>query len=286
MGKRTLLASTGTIVGRINGYDVHLVTRILPPLLEAGLIAGGELMMLNSYYDRMEAVASEWKSAGIPFPVIHCEKDVGAFLSDAGALRAAGDYAAAEAEIHRALSLFRLNCEMGAMAGASRMVLHLWGGRNSDSYLDTNLEVFPRLLEILRPYGIRLLIENIPSTLADPLTNWHRLTGWLSEVGLVFDTRFGNVHRQIAETFADPVILPHIEHIHVSDHIGEKKDFSSLRPILHPGEGQIDFDAFTRLLDGAGYDGTVTLESPVIREGGADGEKLTRTVRHLHTFLI
>lgn len=286
MTKRTLLTSTGTIVGRANGYDVHLVTRILPPLLEAGLIAGGELMMLNSYYDRLTAVAAEWRGAEIPFPVIHCEKDVGAILSDAGALRAAGEFAAAKTEIGRALELFRQNCEMGAMAGAARMVLHLWGGKTSDSYLETNIEVLSDLLSILRPYGIRLLIENIPSTLADPLTNWHRLTDFFPEVGLVFDTRFGNVHRQIAETFADPVILPHIEHIHVSDHIGEKKDFASLRPILHPGEGMIDFDGFARLLDGAAYDGTVTLESPVIREGGADGEKLARTIRHLHAFLI
>lgn len=286
MTKRTLLASTGTIVGRANGYNVHLVTDILPPLMEAGLIVGGELMMLNSYYDRMEAVAAEWRRAGIVFPLIHCEKDVGAFLSDAGALRNAGDHPAAKAEIDRALSLFRMNCEMGAMVGASRMVLHLWGGRNSDGYLNTNIEVLPELLSILRPYGIRLLIENVPSALADPLTNWHRLTDYFPEVGLVFDTRFGNVHRQIPETFADPVILPHIEHIHVSDHIGEKKDFASLRPILHPGEGMIDFAAFTRLLDGAGYCGTVTLESPVIREGGADGEKLAHTIRHLHTFLV
>ena len=286
MTKRTLLTSTGTIVGRANGYDVHLVSRILPPLFEAGLIAGAELMMLNAYYDRMRAVAEEWRGAGIPFPVIHCEKDVGMFLSDAGALRAAGEFSAADAEIGRARELFRENCEMGAMVGASRMVLHLWGGKNSDNYLDTNMEVLSDFLSILRPYGIRMLVENVPSALADPLTNWYRLTDFFPEVGLVFDTRFGNVHRQIAETLADPVIQPHIEHIHVSDHIGEKKDFASLRPILHPGEGMIDFDAFARLLDGAGYGGTVTLESPVIREGGADGEKLTRTIRHLHTFLV
>ena len=286
MTKRVLLTSTGTIVGRVNGYNVHLVTEILPPLLEAGLIAGGELMMLNSYYDRMEAVAAEWREADIPFPVIHCEKDVGAILSEAGALRAVGDLSAAALEIRRAKELFRLNCEMAAMAGSTRMVFHLWGGKTSDGYLDTNIEVLPELLDILRPYGIRLLIENVPSALADPLTNWHRLTEFFSEVGLVFDTRFGHVHRQIAETFRDPVILKQIEHIHVSDHVGEKKDFASLRPILHPGEGQIDFDAFAGLLDSAEYGGTVTLESPVIREGGADGEKLARTVCNLHTFLI
>ena len=285
MNKRTMLASTGTIVGRINGFNVHLVTEILPPLMADRLIDGAELMMLNSYYDRMEAVAAEWRDAGIAFPVIHCEKDVGTFLSDAAALDAAGDRDEAAAARSHALELFRKNCEMGAMAGSSRMVLHLWGGRNSDSHIDGNIADLPALLAILRPYGIRLLIENVPSSLTDPLSNWRRLTDFFPAAGLVFDTRFGHVHRQIAETWADSTVRPHIEHIHISDHIGALKDFSTLRPILHPGEGMIDFDAFAGILDGAGYGGSVTLESPVIRENGADGEKLRRTLTHLRTLL-
>ena len=53
--------------------------------------------------------------------------------------------------------------------------------------------------------------------------------------------------------------------------------------ILHPGEGMIDFPAFAAILDRAAYSGTITLESPVIREGGADAEKLHRTLLYLHT---
>lgn len=278
MAKRTILASTGTIVGRLNGYDVSLVSRILPPLMDDGLIAGGELMMLNSYYDRMEAVTKEWREAGIVFPVIHCEKDVGTLFSDIGAILEAGDTAEAEKTRAHALSLFRQNCEMGAMAHASRMVLHLWGGRNSDAHLGTNKELLAACREIIRPYGIRLLIENIPSAVRDPLANWHDLLPLTEDVGLIFDTRFGNLHRQIEEIWSDAQITPHIEHIHVSDHKGAERDFSSLRPILHPGEGMIDFDRFARILDENGYGGTVTLESPVIREGGADGDKLRRTL--------
>ncbi len=286
MTKRTILASTGTIVGRINNYGTHLVTKILPALMEENLISGGELMMLNAYYERLSPIAAEWNGAGIPFPVIHCEKDVGTLISDAGALYAAGDREAAEAARARAAELFRLNCEMGAMVHASRMVLHLWGGRNSDRYMDTNKAILAELLTIIRPYKIRLLIENIPSAMLDPLQNWHKLLPLCPETGFIFDTRFGNLHRQMEAIWADPAIQPHIEHIHISDHIGEERDFSSLRPILHPGEGMIDFDAFARILDANGYANTITLESPVIEEGGADDKKLRQTLITLNRLFL
>ena len=278
MAKRTILASTGTLVGRINGYDITLVSRIFPPLMEEGLIAGGELMMLNSYYDRMDAVAEEWKNAGIAFPVLHCEKDVGTFFSDAGTLLSSGDTAAAESTVSHALDLFLQHCEMAAKVHAKRMVLHLWGGRNSDAHLSMNRDLLEKCREIIRPYGVRLLIENIPSAVRDPLTNWRDLLPLSKDVGLIFDTRFGNLHRQMEEIWADRDIVPHIEHIHISDHLGAERDFSSLRPILHPGEGMIDFDRFVTILDEKHYSGTVTLESPVIMEGGADGDKLRRTL--------
>lgn len=282
LAKRTILASTGTLVGRLNGYDITLVSRILPPLMEDGLIAGGELMMLNSYYDRMDAVAAEWHTAGIPFPVLHCEKDVGTLFSDAGAFFASGEREEAESTSSRALALFQKNCEMAAMMHASRMVLHLWGGRNSDAHLPYNGEMLSRCREIIRPYGVRLLIENIPSACRDPLLNWRDLLPLGEDVGLIFDTRFGNLHRQTEKIWADGEIVPHIEHIHISDHKGAERDFSSLRPILHPGEGMIDFDRFASILDEKRYEGTITLESPVIMEGGADGDKLRRTLMYLN----
>ncbi len=282
MGKRMILASTGTLVGRINGYDITLVSRIFPPLIEEGLIKGGELMMLNSYYDRMDAVAAEWKHAGISFPVLHCEKDVGTFFSDAGAYLAAGATEESAMAASRALFLFRKNCEMAAKVGACRMVLHLWGGKNSDHHLDYNRSALMRCREITKEYGIRLLIENIPSAKNDPYANWRTLLPMKEDVGLIYDTRFGNLHRQMEAIWSDRDIVPHIEHIHISDHLGAERDFTSLRPILHPGEGMIDFDRFAAILDGTGYSGTITLESPVILEGGADGEKLRRTLLWLN----
>jgi len=282
----SLFCSTGTIVGRINGFNIHLVTKILPPLVEDGIIGGAELMMLPVYYDRLSEVSGEWLSAGIPLPVIHADKDIGTLLSDAGVAFNAGDRDSADALRKEAADKFRLNCEMGAMADSRTMVLHLWGGMNSDRQIGYNASLLPGLCEIIRPYGIRLLIENVPSNTYDPLSNWKKLLPLPDNCALIFDTRFGQLHRQIDETWADADVAPHIEHIHVSDILGAPRDFSTLRPILHPGEGMIDFNAFCRILDARDYGGTVTLESPVIRENGADGEKLGRTLRALRTLLF
>ena len=89
-------------------------------------------MMIPAYYPQMKAVADEWLGEGLTFPVIHCEKEVGTLLSDAAAAKSAGESAAADVLLRQALDDFKKNCEMGAMAGSGRMVLHLWGGLNSD----------------------------------------------------------------------------------------------------------------------------------------------------------
>ena len=284
---RKLYCSTGAIVGRDNGFNYHIVTDYFPRAAEAGLISGGELMMLIYYYDKLSAIAEEFRKAGIVFPVLHCEKEVGTKLSDAGAAADAGEAGEARRILAAAADDFRKNCEMCAMVGAERMVLHLWGGFTSDRFAERNIEYLAGLREILRPYGVRLLIENVPSSAHDPLSNWRAIIASFggslpADCGLIFDTRFGRLHRQIEETWADETIRPRIEHVHISDTKAAHRDFRALRPILHPGEGEIDFPAFAQLLDAKGYEGTFTLESPVMTEGGADLSKLTRTLENLN----
>jgi sugar phosphate isomerase/epimerase len=74
-----------------------------------------------------------------------------------------------------------------------------------------------------------------------------------------------------------------IGHIHVSDHCGLTVPgmWGVTRPIVHPGEGKIDFDEFFNKMPP--YDGeTVTLESPVmLPDGTHDLEKLNRTLSFL-----
>ena len=283
--KRPILVSTGALVGRVNGYDLAGGLAVIRSCCERGLCRGLELMMLKAFYGRMDETVRSVRDCGVPVPVLHCEKDVGTMLSDAGALSAGGKKDDAAAMKRDALDLFRLNCAFAEALSVPRMVLHLWGGYASDGNVEYNISLLPELEACAAGCGIRVLIENVPSSLHDPLSNWKRLLPVLGDGGLIFDTRFGQLHDQIRETLTDPDVVPRIEHVHVSDFGGSTRDFSALRPILHPGEGKVDFPASALLLDGMGYGGTVTLESPVMSENGRDTDKLDHTLRYLGDLL-
>lgn len=287
--KRKLYPSTGAMVGYSNGYDYRRALREYVRLRGEGFIDGVELMMLRFYYDKIDTVANALNETGLvdPTSVIHCEKDVGTMLSDAGVCRAEGKVAEEEDLWKTALDLFRLNCEMAEKTDLHRMVLHLWGGISSDANLDYNAEKLPILAKTAAESGVRLLIENIPSNHADPHTNWRRLIerGLPDNVGLIYDSRFGKLHDQMEETLSDPAVQSRLEHVHISDFAGTYREFAKLRPILHPGEGSVDFDGLARLLDGMGYAGTVTLESPVMVGEDYDIAKLEKTLRYLRELL-
>ncbi len=282
--KRTILTSTGTMVSRLNGYDYKRALREAASVTADGLSSGIELMMLTFYYDKYESVVSEIKANGLSAPVIHCEKEIGTMLSDAGHLAADGNNADERPLRAELMELFRLNCRIGEMAGSCRMVFHLWGGVNSDGYLDYNISALGEMNDIAASHGLRLLIENIPSVVNDPLRNWHSILSAdaLGSGGFIFDTRFGKLHEQSDHILTDRDIFPHIEHVHISDFGGTYRDFKALRPILHPGEGTIDFPRIAELLDGIDYTGTITLESPVAVENDMDIPKLRNTLAYLN----
>ena len=285
---RHLFPSTGTMVGYRNGYDYRRALREFVRLREAGLCDGVELMMLQFYYDKLETVADAVNASGLVSAdsVIHCEKEIGTMISDAGVLYADGKHDEAEALYRGAYAFYLNNCRMAELTGLHRMVLHLWGGRSSDGHVDYNASRLAELSETAAEHGVRLLVENIPSSHGDPLSNWKRLLPLPENTAFIFDTRFGKLHEQTPETLTDPQITPHIEHIHISDFGGTYRDFSALRPILHPGEGTVDFDEVASLLDGMSYTGTVTLESPVMLDGGEyDIPKLENTLSYLINIL-
>ena len=276
------------MVGYRNGYDYRRALREFVRLRESGITDGVELMMLQFYYDKLETVADAVNASGLVSAdsVIHCEKEVGTMISDAGVLHAEGKTGDAEALYRQAYGLYRQNCRMAELTGLHRMVLHLWGGRASDGHIAYNASKLAELSETAAEYGVRLLAENIPSSRDNPLSNWKRLLPLPENTGFIFDTRFGKLHEQTRETLTDPAVTPRIEHVHISDFGGTYRDFSALRPILHPGEGTIDFEETAALLDGMGYTGTVTLESPVMLDGGGyDLAKLERTLRYLNEIL-
>lgn len=279
--KRQLYVSTGTMVGHSNGYDYRRALEEIRRLQDSGLCDGIELMMLKFYYDKVDDVVSAVRESGVIPATIHCEKDVGTIISDAGVLHSEGKTEEAEENYREAVRLFHLNCTAAQKLQIKRMVLHLWGGISSDGHIEYNISKMPELNEIAAQYGVRILCENIPSNHADPRTNWHKLLPNLGNAGLIFDTRFGKLHEQIREILTDKELTDKIEHIHISDFAGKYREFSALRPILHPGEGSINFPETAELLNGFNYRGTITLESPVMEGENLNIEKITRTLEYL-----
>lgn len=272
------------MVSRLNGFDYKRALREAAELCADGLSSGIELMMLPIYYELYSDVVSHIRSNGLSAPVIHCEKEIGTMLSDAGCAASVGNTADEETLRRKITELFRLNCKIGEMAGSRRMVLHLWGGVNSDRYLDYNISALGELTAMAKEHGLRLLIENIPSVENDPLANWNRImdANALADSGFIFDTRFGKLHEQGEEILQTERVIPHIEHIHISDFAGTYREFKALRPILHPGEGSVDFPRIAELLDAIEYSNTITLESPVAMENDRDIPKLRKTLTYLN----
>ena len=276
-----LYVSTGTMVSRHNGYDYKRAVREIFKLKEKGLCDDLELMMLVFFYDKNDDVVKTILDAGFSPDVVHCEKEIGTMLSDAGKLFYDNKKDESDVLFKESLRLFKLNCETAGKLGAGRMVLHLWGGITSDKYVDYNISKLSFLEDIAGSFGVRLLIENVPSNTSDPLSNWKKLLPDISKGGLIFDTRFGKLHEQIKDVLTDTSVNRKIEHIHISDFGGGYRDFSALRPIYHPGEGKIDFKKVSALLSLMNYRGSITLESPIMAEDKLDIPKIEKTLNYI-----
>ncbi|MBR7184751.1 MAG: sugar phosphate isomerase/epimerase [Clostridia bacterium] len=275
-----LYCSTGTIIGRVNGYNYRHILQIMPALCEAIPLDGLELMMLPAFLDRLPEMARELSDAGLRFPIIHADKEIGTHLSTGAATQDSALCA-------DALSIWDKNCTMGERISAKQIVIHLWGGLDSDAHLEGNLRYLDRLRARAADSGLEVLIENVPCTTADPMANLAVIHAAFPDQRFVFDTRFAAFHGQLAALTETPWLIgDRLAHIHISDlREGEVRDFSRLRPILHPGEGKIDFPALTADLLARGYAGSVTLESPVMHEGGFAVEKLAASLSLLRRLL-
>jgi len=264
--KNKIICSTGTSIGRENNCDYRIMADIAP-MLDCD---GFELMMLRAYYDCLDDIPSFFRNTGMKFPVIHADKQIGDLISKNE-----------DGDANEAIRRFRLNCKLGADMNCERIVLHLWGGVASDKTIQLNIDFAEILLPIAKEYGLRLTVENIPCVIADPLSHWKVLADRYDELDFIFDTRFGGFHTQLEQVISDGWLGARVKHMHVSDFTGPPKDFTTLRPILHPGEGIVDLDTFFKNAAPV-YDGTITLESPVIREDGTlDIEKLNNSLKYI-----
>lgn len=262
--------STGVMVGRINNNDYTLITKYFPSLIDKGLISGAEFMFANSFYDKLDDIYNEISKSDIPFDIIHFDKEIGIMLSECDDIIS-----------KKAMELLEINCQFAKRIGAKKCVFHLWGGIKSDSHIEYNISHLQSIIKIAKKYNIELLVENIPCTNNSGLKVWRMIYKFLPNIGFTFDTRFGAFHGEMSEIFNES-IWNHIKHIHISDYSSYPRNFSKIRPILHPLEGVINFDFVFQRLKEIGYQGSFTLESPVFAEHQPDIKKLESTLKYIN----
>ena len=194
-------------------------------------------------------------------------KDVGALLGDLG-LGVVGHtawdlpIAAPFAELRRqAHNLYRRGLDCFADAGVSLVNIHPDQRvplTSPDQVRKANAEAIAELADDAEERGIRLMVENLDRAFSGvddlaPVLEAAPTAGFHLDIGHA-NLRLGlgehNRTRSLLEAFGD-----RLAHVHVSDNRGGDGDLH-----LPLGAGTIDWKAHIRLLKGAGYDGTVTLE--------------------------
>lgn len=262
-----ILCSTGAIVGRVNGRNHRLIMQYYPMLRCDGM----EFMMYESWYDRRQEIGDELARSDIPFPVVHVAKSVGDQIS-----RDAGD------DTKNAVREFGWNCEMAERIGARQLVLHLWGGMDSDRHIEHNFSVYQTLKRRAQEAGLELTIENVVCSHRDPMTHLRALRDMDRDCAFTIDTKMSAFHGQLP-LFALPDwrwmwTEGHIRHLHVNDYGGGYMDWANLRT-LFLGQGKIDFDPFFETARAYQFDGSVTCECTAMRpDGSVDVDQLNHSL--------
>lgn len=262
--KNKILCSTGALIGRWNCRDFTLL-KSCSELLKCD---GFEFMMYGPWHDRIDELKSFLKTLDTTFPVFHVEKDVGNLISRNGV----GD-------VETATDLFERNCALAKYIGSERLVLHLWGGIDSDKDINNNINVYKRLAEISKRFGLILTVENVVCNRNDPISNLFKLCAECPDVKFTFDTKMSEFHNQ-TEALYDPEnewLFSRIRHMHINDYNGGYMDWANLKT-LHIGEGRVDFDTLFEFLKAKEYRFDFTVEATSFDQSGAiDCDALNKT---------
>ena len=262
MGMGKVLCSTGALLGMPNGRN----WRLLKDCAKYLNCDGYELMFYDTWYPERDAIIQYLENLGLPIDSWHCEKNVGALLG--------------EGQEEAAFAQFALNCQMARAVGAKKMVLHLWNAPVSDAHIERNLAAYAALRDRAAQDQITLTVENVVCSHADPLTHWQNLVHAWPDAALTLDTKMAAFHGQLGALCSEacrPLWDRNIRHIHLNDYGGGYRDWQNLRT-LHPGRGNIDFDAFFSFLKTTNYAGDFTIEATsFLPDGVIHWEDLNRT---------
>lgn len=266
-----VLCSTGAVIGRPLGEDYY---KLLPECRDRLDCDGFEFMIYRDWYDQYERIAEYLVANKIYTPVLHMEKQIGERISR----NQPGD-------TEYALEHFERNCSFAEWVGAKMLVLHLWGGLDSDYYIDHNIEMYPELRKIAESHGLLLTVENVVCAVSHPLEHMRKLKELFPDIKFTFDTKMAQFHREMDQLYDLPEewIRDSIVHMHINDYSGGYMDWKHLQT-LHIGDGDVDFERFFSFIKGK-YKGDFTVESTSVKpDGTVDYDKLNqsfRTIREL-----
>ena len=267
-----VLCSTGACIGRPNGRDF----RLLEQCVERLDCDGFEFMMYESWYGQVEEIISFLNNLNTKFPTFHVEKSVGNLISRNN-----------DGDAAQSLEYFKINCDMAKRIGSELLVLHLWGGIDSDKNISFNIEKYVDLKKISDEYGLELTIENVVCNTKDPFTHLKALNTAYGDVSFTFDTKMAEFHKQLDLIYApeNGEIFKKIKHIHVNDYNGGFMDWGNLKT-LHVGEGSVDFERFFGFLRANSYSGDFTVEATSFGQDGIiDFDSLNRTFSKIRAFV-
>ena len=138
---KKVLVSTGALIGRPNGRDFTLLHTLVPQLECDGL----ELLMYDTWYDKIGQLKSVISSLPLPTVVFHLEKQIGELIS--------------YSRLDEALERMEINCTLARDVGAAKLVLHLWNGPISDKNIDYNIKCFEYLNNIAKHFDLTLTVD-------------------------------------------------------------------------------------------------------------------------------
>lgn len=162
------------------------------------------------------------------------------------------------------------NVRLAETLGAELVVLHLWDSPESDANLERNLETLARCHEAASRAGVAFAVETLPSDHRTPLGNIREVIDIDERLVVALDTEFLALHGELTILLDADWLWERrvIRHVHIKDFDGSLRDANGRRRYLHPGEGDIDFDAVARTLKRRTFTGTVSLESSAVGPNG------------------
>lgn len=263
-----VLCSSGALVTRFNGRDPSLLRGIFPMLHADGI----EFMIYPSWDDRLDTVRETMRSMlkdGIfNIPVVHADKRIGELLSHGS-----------ESDIAEARRRFSMNCIIAEELNASLMVLHLWGGIDSDYHISRNTDELASFMSEAERHGLLLTVENVICGDKTPLAHMQSILESIPNAMFTIDTKMAEFHLELSKTIECKKLWDgHVRHLHINDYSGGLKDFSDLR-VRHIGDGHVDFKPFFEHVLSSGYDGYATVESTsVLPDGSIDIQSINRSL--------